>query len=107
MNYRWSSSTVRTTRTCWWRAFTTWSPGRSGRSATTSYEEALGKTSTKHAPWFVIPANHKWFRNLPVSKIMAVTLESLEMRFPVPTVKIEDIRCQYHMAEESEKNVKK
>ncbi len=72
-----------------------------------AYEEALGKTSTKHAPWFVIPANHKWFRNLAVSRIMAETLESLGMKFPPPTVNIEEIRRQYHAAEESEKNSKK
>ena len=33
-----------------------------------AYEEALARTSTKHAPWHVIPANHKWFRNLAVSQ---------------------------------------
>ena len=35
-----------------------------------AYEDALSQTSTKHAPWFIIPANHKWFRNLAVSRIV-------------------------------------
>ena len=38
-----------------------------------AFEDALSKRSTEHAPWFVIPANHKWFRNLAVSQIIAET----------------------------------
>jgi PPK2 family polyphosphate:nucleotide phosphotransferase len=72
-----------------------------------AYEEALSRTSTKHAPWFVIPANHKWFRNLAVSRIVAETLESLDMKFPEPTVDIEEIRRQYHAAEASATNTDK
>ena len=34
----------------------------------------LGKCSTKHAPWFIIPSNHKWFRNLAISRIVSETL---------------------------------
>lgn len=64
-----------------------------------AYEDALSQTSTKYAPWFIIPANHKWFRNLVVSRITVETLESLEMKFPEPTVNIEDIKRKYHAAE--------
>ena len=71
---------------------------------TEAYEDALGKTSTKHAPWYVIPADHKWFRNLAVSRIVVETLESLDMKFPEPTVDLEDIRRKYHAAEEAEEN---
>jgi PPK2 family polyphosphate:nucleotide phosphotransferase len=67
-----------------------------------AYEDALEKTSTKHAPWFVIPANHKWFRNLAVSGIVVDALESLGMKLPAPAVNIENIRRQYHAAEEAE-----
>ena len=67
-----------------------------------AYEEALSKTSTTHAPWYVIPADHKWFRNLAVSKIVAETLESLDMQFPAPTVDLRDIRRKYHAAEKEE-----
>ncbi len=66
---------------------------------TKAYEDALGETSTKHAPWFVIPANHKWFRNLAVSRIVAETLESQGMSFPEPTVDIEEVKRKYHQAE--------
>jgi PPK2 family polyphosphate:nucleotide phosphotransferase len=68
-----------------------------------AYEDAISKTSTKHAPWYVIPSNHKWFRNLAVSNIIVETLKSLDMKFPAPTVDIGKIRQQYHVAEEEQK----
>jgi len=68
-----------------------------------AYEDAISKTSTKHAPWYVIPSNHKWFRNLAVSNIIVDTLKTLDMEFPAPTVDIEKIRQQYHAAEEEQK----
>jgi len=43
----------------------------------------LERTSTDHAPWYVIPADRKWFRNLLVSEIIVNTLENLDMRYPV------------------------
>ncbi len=48
-------------------------------------EEALRRCSTRHAPWYVIPADHKWYRNLAVSHVIVRTLESLGMKFPKPT----------------------
>jgi PPK2 family polyphosphate:nucleotide phosphotransferase len=63
-----------------------------------AYEDAISRTSTNHAPWFIIPSNHKWFRNLAVSKIVVETLESLDMKFPEPTVDIKDIQRKYHRA---------
>jgi polyphosphate kinase 2 (PPK2 family) len=71
-----------------------------------AYEEAISRCSTKHAPWYIIPSNHKWFRNLAVSQILVDTLESLNMKFPPPTVNIEDIRKKYHAAAEEEKKHK-
>jgi PPK2 family polyphosphate:nucleotide phosphotransferase len=59
---------------------------------TGAYEDALAKCSTAHAPWFVIPANKKWFRNLAVSHIITETLESLNMKFPPPTVDIKTLK---------------
>jgi PPK2 family polyphosphate:nucleotide phosphotransferase len=47
-----------------------------------AYEDAIAKTSTKHAPWFVIPANEKWFRNLAVSHVLVKTLEDLNLQYP-------------------------
>lgn len=63
-----------------------------------AYEEALNKTSTPWAPWFVIPSNHKWFRNLAVSRIVVETLDALGMEFPKATIDIDDIRRKYHAA---------
>jgi PPK2 family polyphosphate:nucleotide phosphotransferase len=68
-----------------------------------AYEDAISKTSTRHAPWYVIPSNHKWFRNLAVSNIIVETLQSLDMEFPAPTVDIEKIRRQFHAAEGEQK----
>jgi PPK2 family polyphosphate:nucleotide phosphotransferase len=52
-----------------------------------AYEEALSRCSTKAAPWFIIPADHKWFRNLAVSKIVTETLEELKPSYPKPKFK--------------------
>jgi polyphosphate kinase 2 (PPK2 family) len=49
-----------------------------------AYEEALSRCSTPWAPWYVIPADHKWYRNLVISRILVETLEKLEMRYPPP-----------------------
>lgn len=70
---------------------------------TKAFEAALSKCSTEHAPWFIIPSNHKWFRNLAISRIVSETLESLDLKFPEPTVDIEEIKKKYHaMVEEKE-----
>ena len=47
-----------------------------------AYEAVLSRTSTAHAPWYIIPANRKWYRDLVISQILVETLEGLEMRFP-------------------------
>lgn len=47
-----------------------------------AFDDALTKTSTEHAPWYVIPANHKWFRNLAVATILADTIEGLDPQYP-------------------------
>jgi len=61
-----------------------------------AYEDALSKTSTKDAPWFVIPADHKWYRNLAVARIVVDTMESMGMKRPPATADIEEIRRKYH-----------
>jgi len=63
-----------------------------------AYEDALSKCSTSEAPWYVIPSDQKWFRNLAVSKIIVETMKKLDIKFPEPTVNIEDIRRKYHKA---------
>jgi PPK2 family polyphosphate:nucleotide phosphotransferase len=67
-----------------------------------AYEDIFAETSSKHAPWYIIPANHKWFRNLAVSQIVAATLEELGMQLPQPQVDLELIRRRYHQAVEEE-----
>jgi len=47
-----------------------------------AYEEALRRCSTDVAPWYVIPANRKWFRNLAIADILGDTLEDLDPRYP-------------------------
>ncbi|MBT8215767.1 MAG: polyphosphate kinase 2 family protein, partial [Acidimicrobiia bacterium] len=47
-----------------------------------AYETAISRTSTEAAPWYVIPANRKWYRNLAISRILVDTLEGLNMSFP-------------------------
>jgi len=50
-----------------------------------AYEAALSETSTEQAPWFVVPADRKWFRTLVISRILVSTLESLQMVYPQQT----------------------
>lgn len=56
-----------------------------------AFEEMLERTSTEVAPWYLIPANRKWFRNLAVSEILADTLEAMDPRYPAAEPGIEDI----------------
>ena len=49
-----------------------------------AYEDALSKTSTDRAPWYVIPANKKWFRDLAVASIVGDTLQELDPQYPEP-----------------------
>jgi PPK2 family polyphosphate:nucleotide phosphotransferase len=72
-----------------------------------AFEAALSRCSTEHAPWFVIPSNHKWFRNLAVSAIIADALEGMKLQMPKPTVDIEEIRRLYHQASVAEERGKK
>jgi PPK2 family polyphosphate:nucleotide phosphotransferase len=71
-----------------------------------AYEDALAKCNTGDAPWFVIPADHKWFRDLAVSEIIVAALQSMNIQVPKPTVNIEDIRRKYHSAAKEEKHGK-
>jgi len=47
-----------------------------------AYDEMVRNTSTKHAPWYVIPANHKWYARAAVASIIAETLEDMDPQFP-------------------------
>jgi PPK2 family polyphosphate:nucleotide phosphotransferase len=47
-----------------------------------AYEETIRRTATEHAPWYVVPADHKWFTRAVVADAIVETLESLDLRFP-------------------------
>jgi PPK2 family polyphosphate:nucleotide phosphotransferase len=61
---------------------------------TTAYQEAISETSTEQAPWYVVPADRKWYRNLVVSQLLIDKLEALDMHYPKPIDGIEDIRLE-------------
>jgi PPK2 family polyphosphate:nucleotide phosphotransferase len=63
-----------------------------------AYQDAMASTSTKRAPWYVIPANHKWFRDLAISQIIADTMDEMGLKLPPAQVNIADIRRKYHAA---------
>jgi len=48
-----------------------------------AYEEAIRETSTPYAPWYVIPADKKWYARLAISQVIKETLESLHLKYPV------------------------
>src|SRR5882757_5577552 len=50
------------------------------------YDDILSATSRKHAPWFVIPSDNKWYRNVAISAIIVDLMQSLKLKYPQPTV---------------------
>ena len=54
-----------------------------------AYEDVLNKTSTDYAPWYVIPSNKKWYRNLLVANILRDTLKGFKMSYPEPPADLE------------------
>lgn len=56
-----------------------------------AYEIALSRCSAPHAPWFVIPADRKWYRNAVIARIIRCTLEDLDLRYPEPPLGLDDI----------------
>ena len=57
-----------------------------------AYEDVLSRCSTDVAPWYIIPSNKKWFRNLAISHIIAETLDDMHMKFPAPSVDVKKIK---------------
>lgn len=56
-----------------------------------AYADLLGACSTKHAPWYIVPANRKWMRNLVASELLVQTLKSLKLRYPKPRVDLSKV----------------
>jgi PPK2 family polyphosphate:nucleotide phosphotransferase len=61
---------------------------------TQAYEEALARCSTEAAPWHVIPANKKWFRNYLVADLVVRALDNMRLKYPAPTVDISKVTLE-------------
>ncbi|HWS82190.1 MAG TPA: polyphosphate kinase 2 family protein [Rubrobacter sp.] len=57
-----------------------------------AFEDALSNCSTEHAPWYVVPANKKWYRNLVVARTIADTLEAMDPRYPPAEEGLEKVK---------------
>ena len=57
-----------------------------------AYEDVLTNTSQKHAPWFVIPSDHKWFRSLAISAILDDAMAGLKLSYPKPSMDVSTIK---------------
>ena len=65
---------------------------------TEAFEDVLTKTSTDRAPWFIIPSNHKWFRDLSIAQIITRKMEEMDMQMPKPIANLAAIRRKYYQA---------
>ena len=63
-----------------------------------AYEEALARCNTSHAPWHIIPADHKWYRDLAVSEIIAETLEEMDPKVPRVALNVKRLRARLKSA---------
>jgi PPK2 family polyphosphate:nucleotide phosphotransferase len=59
-----------------------------------AYEAALGRCNTREAPWYIIPSNKKWFRNLAVSHIIVERLEQMHLNFPARSIDVRKLKWQ-------------
>jgi PPK2 family polyphosphate:nucleotide phosphotransferase len=56
-----------------------------------AFEETISRCSTERAPWYVVPANHKWYRNLVIARTIADTLEAMDPRFPAAESGLDEV----------------
>lgn len=59
-----------------------------------AYGRVLGASSTDHAPWYVIPSDHKWYRNWAVARLLIDHFKDMGMSYPQPDFDLEDLRTQ-------------
>jgi PPK2 family polyphosphate:nucleotide phosphotransferase len=57
-----------------------------------AYEDVLNKTSTEWAPWYIVPSNHNWYRNLVVASVLVNTLKNLDMKYPEPVEDLSQVK---------------
>jgi len=56
-----------------------------------AYEDALTRCNTEHAPWHIVPANRKWYRNFVISRLIRETLEKMDPKYPPPAPDIDQL----------------
>ena len=61
---------------------------------TEAFEDALGRCSTPWAPWYIVPADNKWFRDLAVASVIVEKLQSMKMEFPAPSFDVSQITVE-------------
>jgi polyphosphate kinase 2 (PPK2 family) len=59
-----------------------------------AYEDALSETSTAFAPWFIVPADRKWYRNLVVATVLVEAIEKMDLRYPNPEQDVSGVVVQ-------------
>jgi PPK2 family polyphosphate:nucleotide phosphotransferase len=59
-----------------------------------AYEDVMNKCSTKYAPWYMIPANHKWYRDYVIAQTVLKALEDLKMKWPAPKEDLSKIKIK-------------
>jgi PPK2 family polyphosphate:nucleotide phosphotransferase len=59
-----------------------------------AYSDAIRECSTDEAPWYVIPADRKWYRNWAISSLLVATLERMDPRLPVPDLDVEALKAR-------------
>jgi PPK2 family polyphosphate:nucleotide phosphotransferase len=57
-----------------------------------AYGEVVARSNWEHAPWYVVPADHKWYRNWAVARLLVDTLEGLNLAYPQPDLDLETLR---------------
>jgi PPK2 family polyphosphate:nucleotide phosphotransferase len=72
-----------------------------------AFEEALERTSTEHAPWFIVPSDDKLSRNLIVAEIIREALEDMNPKYPEITADLNQVRARYFAAKQEEKQLEK
>jgi PPK2 family polyphosphate:nucleotide phosphotransferase len=53
-----------------------------------AYEDAISATSRKHAPWYVVPSDYKWYRNAVISSVLVKTLRDMDLKYPKPNLDV-------------------
>jgi len=73
-----------------------------------AYEQAMGETSTEHAPWFVIPADDKWYARLAIASIITKQFDKLELSYPIVSQaqKLELQKAKVQLLDEDDQKVK-